>query len=161
MPKNALSDIDRIALAARITLGPESLDMCYRIVNPTSSTSDEIFHKMALRWWNNPRSKAFRHDILNIRQQAAKDEIDMESDEDSPLTKSFLIKELRAALSATSDPADRASIALKLADLAGLKGKQEEKGEERRRFYLPFVSHCRTCKIMQLFREFQDKIEKK
>ena len=82
----------------------------------------------------------------------------METEEDEPLTKAFLVKELRLALKATTDPSDRASIAMKLSDLAGLKGKDSEgKEQEQRRFYLPFISHCRSCKLVKLLRDISEK----
>ncbi len=155
MNKKNLTDLERICVAALLVLGRDSLDMVYHILKPdTTVERGEIFHKMALRWWNNPVVKSFANDLRAIHLQRCDDLIEMESEEDEPLTKGFLIKELRLALKATTDPGDRASIALKLADLTGLKGKDTESREkEQRRFYLPFVSHCRSCKLMQVFKD--------
>ncbi len=155
MKTKNLTDLERVCIAALLVIGKDSLDMVFRLLKPNSTVErSEIFHKMALRWWNNPVVKSFANDLRAIHLQRSEDLIEMESEEDEPLTKSFLIKELRLALKATTDPGDRASIALKLADLTGLKGKDTESREkEQRRFYLPFVSHCRSCKIMQVFKD--------
>ena len=153
MPKVNLSDTERICIAAVLTLGKETLDVAYRLINSDSKSNDEVFHKQALRWWNLPNVKAFANDLRSIRMQAANSEIELEDDADTPITRSFLIKELRLALKATNDPSDRASIAMKLADLSGLKGKQDDdnKDNEQRVFYLPWRSKCKSCKLMQVY----------
>jgi len=154
-----LTDLERVCIAATLTLGKDSLDMVYHVFKPdTTVESPLIFHKMALRWWNNPIVKSFANDLRSIHLQRNEEIIDMETEEDEPLTKAFLVKELRLALKATTDPSDRASIAMKLSDLAGLKGKDtESKEQEQRRFYLPFISHCRSCKLVKLLRDISEK----
>lgn len=158
MKIKTLTDLERVCIAATLTLGRDSLDMVYHILKPdTTVESPLIFHKMALRWWNNPTVKSFANDLRAIHLQRNDDAIEMETEEDEPLTKAFLVKELRLALKATADPSDRASIAMKLSDLVGLKGKDSEsKEQEQRRFYLPFVSHCRSCKLVQLFKDISN-----
>lgn len=39
-----------------------------------------------------------------------------------------------------------------LAKLQGLDKPEEKEGDDKRVFYLPYVSNCRNCKLMQLFR---------
>ena len=154
MPKIGLSDKERICIAALKVLGTGALDMCYRLINPTSEAREDVFHRQAVRWYKLPNVEAFKRDLQAVRPQLACDEVQMETDDDSPITRAFLIRELRVALRSTTDPSDRASIAMKLADLSGLKGKSDEKIEdEKRRYFLPWVSHCRTCQLMKIYRE--------
>lgn len=39
-----------------------------------------------------------------------------------------------------------------LAKLQGLDKPEEKEGDDRRIFYLPYVSNCRNCRLMQIFR---------
>jgi len=39
-----------------------------------------------------------------------------------------------------------------LAKLQGLDKPEEKEGDDKRVFYLPYVSNCRNCRLMQLFR---------
>ena len=145
MPKLTLSVTERICIAAVVILGDEWINEAYRLINPTSKSKDEAtFRRQALRWWNHPNVKEFCKKLRNASPLHEK--------EDATITREYLIKQLKAALRATTDPTDRASIAMKLADLSGLKGKKEETPEaDKRHYFLPWVSRCRTCELMKIY----------
>lgn len=66
--------------------------------------------------------------------------------------KSYIIRNL-SILSKSLTGKDRATVLMQIADLQRMKNEETKTDEERRRFYLPFVSHCRSCKLVQLLRE--------
>ena len=66
--------------------------------------------------------------------------------------KSYIIARL-GLLSSQVSGKEQAQILMQIADLQRMKNEENKETEEKRRFYLPFVSHCRSCKLMQLFRD--------
>jgi len=72
--------------------------------------------------------------------------------------KSYIIAEL-SLLAESATGKDKKDILMSIADLQRMKQDEIKADEERRKFYLPYISHCRTCKIMALFKEFQDKVK--
>lgn len=50
---------------------------------------------------------------------------------------------------------ERAQILMNIADLQRMKQEETREEEEKRRFYLPYVSHCRSCKLVKLFKELE------
>lgn len=71
--------------------------------------------------------------------------------------KNYIIEKLAlAAMNETGK--ERANILVKIADLQQMKQEENKEEEEKRRFYLPYVSKCRTCKVLKLFQEFKDTI---
>lgn len=146
--KVQLNPSEKVAAAAYVTLGAAGLPMCYKIVNPTSQAREDVFLRQAQRW---AKSQMVQDYITTIAPSIRRD-----GDEAlPPPTKEQLIAELQKALKASIEPSERASIALKLADLMGVKGKQPDGRDEReqRKFYLPYVSKCRTCQIYQIFKK--------
>lgn len=160
MPKVTLSETEKICIAAVLMLGAGAIDSAYRLVNIGSKSKGEVFHKQALRWWNLPKVKAFADDLRAIRLQSAEAALETEGEAETTITRAFLIRELRLALKATNNPTERANIAIKLADLSGLKGKSEDKElSDRRKFYLPYVSNCRACELMRVYLEAEKEAE--
>lgn len=54
---------------------------------------------------------------------------------------------------------ERAQILMNIADLQRMKQEETKEEEEKRRFYLPYISHCRSCKLVKLFKELQKTYE--
>jgi len=73
--------------------------------------------------------------------------------------KSYIIGRL-AVLSDQVGGKERAQILMQIADLQRMKQEENQVEEERRKFYLPYVSHCRTCKILEVFKELTEEKEK-
>lgn len=70
--------------------------------------------------------------------------------------KSFIIAQL-AQEAKNQSGKERANILMQIADLQRMKQEETKQDEEKRTFYLPFVSVCRSCKLVQLLRELSQK----
>ena len=66
--------------------------------------------------------------------------------------KSYIIAQL-AQEAKNQSGKERANILMQIADLQRMKQEETKQDEEKRLFYLPFVSSCRSCKLVQLLRE--------
>ncbi len=66
--------------------------------------------------------------------------------------KSYILAQYVSLLPSLSGK-DRADILTKIADLQRMKQEENKEKEEVRRFYLPFVSHCRTCKLLGIVKD--------
>ena len=66
--------------------------------------------------------------------------------------KSYIIAQL-AQEAKNQSGKERANILMQIADLQRMKQEETKQEEEQRRFYLPFVSACRSCKLVKLLRE--------
>lgn len=73
-------------------------------------------------------------------------------------TREGLIEEMIKSLRTTSGK-DSLNVLQSLAKLQGLDKPNDNEGEERRRFVLRFLSHCRTCKLMKAYLEIQDDLK--
>ena len=74
--------------------------------------------------------------------------------------KSYIIARL-GLLSSQVTGKEQAQILMQIADLQRMKNEETKETEEKRRFYLPFVSHCRSCKLVQLFRDITSRRDPK
>lgn len=70
--------------------------------------------------------------------------------------KSYIIAQL-AKEAKNQTGKERANILMQIADLQRMKQEETKQDEEKRLFYLPFVSSCRSCKLVQLLRELSQK----
>ena len=75
-------------------------------------------------------------------------------------TRDGIIKNLINSVSVISGK-DKVSGLQTLAKLQGFDKPDENNEEERRTYFLPWVSHCRTCKLMQLYKESVSDQERK
>lgn len=66
--------------------------------------------------------------------------------------KSYIIAQL-AKEAKNQSGKERANILMQIADLQRMKQEETKQDEEKRLFYLPFVSSCRSCKLVKLFQE--------
>ena len=66
--------------------------------------------------------------------------------------KSFILAELYRSLRILRGK-ERATVLMQIADLQRMKQDDLKENEEKRVFYLPFVSSCRSCKLMKLYKE--------
>lgn len=166
MPKIKLNNLERIYVAGIMIEGISLLDEGYKnMLRPDSQATAESIHKMAIRWWQSPRVKEHRREVrLKLEKRnifvhdndalnplalpdAAPPTKEEEESEDRA-TRALVISELKKALTQAEKPSDRAQISIKLAEMVGVKGRKEEEEKNRRHFYLPFISHCRTCPLM-------------
>lgn len=68
--------------------------------------------------------------------------------------KSFILAELYKSLGGLRGR-ERAAVLVQIADLQRMKQDDLKEDEEKRTFYLPFISSCRSCKLMKLYKEVE------
>lgn len=74
-------------------------------------------------------------------------------------TREGLIKNLINSVSVISGK-DKVSGLQTLAKLQGFDKPDESNEEEKRTYFLPWVSHCRTCQLMKLYRQMIEQQKK-
>lgn len=72
--------------------------------------------------------------------------------------KSFIILQLSKSLQNLKGK-ERAAVLMQIADLQRMKADDIKEDEEKRTFYLPFVSSCKSCKLMKLYKSLFSEIE--
>ncbi len=155
MPKIALNDTERVAGAALFLLGEGALDTIYGVVNPGSKATPEAFHRQALRWRRGEQMQAYLEELASIHNNPV---TSIDPKDEAPLTKGYLIRELRNALTNVKDAEARSKIVMRLADLANLKKEEdEETKKDQRTYFLPWISRCKDCMLMKIFQEEQRK----
>lgn len=104
---------------------------------------------------NHPGMKVLINKLKHRRpaRQQQDDTADTTPDEDLT-SRDGLIQFMRRNLSQVTGK-DALAAAQTLAKLEGYDKEKPVKEEERRTFYLPYVSDCRHCTIMQTFQEIQ------
>jgi hypothetical protein len=89
--------------------------------------------------------------------QKTQEEIEQEKNE--LLTRDGLIRNLIDSVSVISGK-DKVSGLQTLAKLQGFDKPEENNEEEKRTYFLPWVSHCRTCQLMKLYKQTVEQQEK-
>lgn len=87
-------------------------------------------------------------------RQKTQEEIEQEVNELQ--TREGLIRNLIDSVSLSSGK-DKISGLQTLAKLQGFDKPDESNEEERRTYFLPWISHCRTCELMKLYRQTVEK----
>lgn len=78
------------------------------------------------------------------------------SEEDALLFKDKNIMTRALLKSASSlQGKERSQVLMQIAELNQLKKEEEKDVQEQRRYYLPYISHCRTCRLMQILLDLQ------
>lgn len=67
-------------------------------------------------------------------------------------TKNGLVRKIVTSLKNTQGK-DRVAALVTLAKLQGLDKIEENEGEEMRRYFLPWVSICRNCELMKIYKD--------
>ena len=151
MKKQELNEKEKIALAALVVLGREYLPTAFAMSHPKAKTQSEASLKvMHSRWYASPLCKEFREEVKNgILGVAFSDGNDL-------TTREGIIGELITATKQTQGK-DAVGALQTLAKLQGFDRPDERNEQkERRRYFLPYVSNCRNCELMKLYREIQD-----
>lgn len=158
MPKIGLNEVEKVAGAALYLLGDGALDMIYHVVNPSSKATPDAFHRQALRWRRGEQMQTYLEELASIHRDPFKQS--EETQDETPITKSYLVRELRNSLSGVSDPESRSKIIMRIADLTNLKkADDEETKKDPRIYFLPWVSSCRHCRLMEIYQDEQKRRE--
>ena len=95
--------------------------------------------------------KADREQIQNMKQDQNGENM-TEEEMNEYKTRSGLIEKIITQVNITSGK-EAISGLQTLAKMQGLDKPDEQTEEERRKYFLPWVSHCRSCKLMAIYRE--------
>ncbi len=133
--------------------------------NDTINAADDYFRqKPGLRVLVNRLkvNKPLKADRPELREELKEsEEINDENENDTQKNdevlkkisdKSFILAELYRSLRILRGK-ERATVLMQIADLQRMKQDDLKEDEEKRVFYLPFVSSCRSCKLMKLYKE--------
>lgn len=149
--KTALSTAEQIALCGVMLLGRDVLPVAYAMSHPRAKTTAEASIKTMLsRWYASPLAKEFRAMIATkIAQVAEHEGADL-------TTREGLIARLVSSVNATAGK-DSISGLQTLAKIQGFdKPTDEGDDRERRTYFLPWVSDCRKCELMRLYRDLNE-----
>jgi hypothetical protein len=149
--KRNLSIADKICLAAVEVLGREYAEPAFRLAHNVSTTNQQSFNVQLSRWLNTDKAKEFRKDVRNKFAKVATTEgADLR-------TREGVIDQLVTSVSQTQGK-DAISGLTTLAKLQGFdKPTEEADRQERRTYFLPWVSNCRTCELMKIYLKTQKK----
>ena len=170
-----------VILSFALASGAPSPD-AYRLIYHVSSktTNNELFGTVQALLTNKPSIKILIQRIKNHQnpvtlkkeqQQAInnntlynQDGQQLTEEEKEQLrnelqTREGLIKNLINSVSLISGK-DKVSGLQTLAKLQGFDKPEENNEEEKRTYFLPWVSHCRTCQLMKLYKQTVEQQEK-
>lgn len=148
-----LSARDKVGLAAYAVLGKDYLSEAFRCTHDIRNAKPGSIYTMQSRWINGQQEKEF---IESIRNQYA-DLILQNISEDIKLSNEQLNTIIQRGIVSEKDPKKQADMSLKL--MQWRKDANVEEGKEQRTYFIPWVSHCRTCKLMKLYQDIQRKKE--
>lgn len=147
-----LTIAEQIAMCGVVLLGKEVLPVAFQMCHPkTKTTAAASLEVMQSRWYASPLAKAFREDIRNkLARIATTEGADLKSRE------GVLERLITNTQSATGK--DELQGLLAVAKMQGFDRPVDDTGkEEKRTFFLPWVSNCRACALMRMYMDVQQK----
>lgn len=143
----------------------------YRLIYhiPTKTTNNEIETTINALLTNKPSMKILinriknhqnpvtlkKEEQTNIQNQNRIKEVNeniSEEERDEYKTRTGLIDKIITQVNITSGK-EAISGLQTLAKMQGLDKPEEQEQDERRKYFLPWVSHCRSCKLMTIYKE--------
>lgn len=145
---------DKIGLCAVAIMGKEVAEQAFLLTHDIKTTNKGSLGVMVSRWQNDEKAKAFIESIRNGQVQTI-----TPKDENDLTTRDGILNQLIASTKQTSGK-DSLSGLQTLAKMQGFDKPDERSATaERRQFYLPWVSDCRHCKLMEIYRTTQSEKE--
>lgn len=148
--KSDLTTKEKIAIVGCMVLGREYLSDAFAVSHPQVQTKAEASLKvMQSRWWASDPAKAFRQEITDrLTGTSIVTGNDLRS-------RDGIVSELITAVK-QSRGKDAVSGLQSLAKLQGLdKPDEGREEEEKRRYFLPYRSRCRGCRLMQIYMDIE------
>lgn len=148
--KRDLTVIDRLALCGVAVMGKDYALEAYKMSHKIKTDNPASLGVMVSRWLNSNKAKEF----LNEVKQLYADTLLANADEGEELSERQLTRIIERGIVSEKDAKKQADMSLKL--MAWRKDAQDEKGEnEKRNYFIPYISNCKVCKIMGLFRQLR------
>lgn len=148
--KRDLSITDRIALCGVAVMGKDYAPEAYKMSHNIRTENPASLGQMVSRWLNSDKAKDFLNEVRNTYA----DTLLANADEGEELSERQLTRIIERGIVSEKDAKKQADMSLKL--MAWRKDAQDEKGEnEKRNYFIPYISNCKVCKIMGLFRQLR------
>lgn len=149
--KTNLSTAEQIAMCGVMLLGRDVLPLAYAMSHPNAKTTAEASRKvMESRWYASPLAKEFRAIMATRLAQVA------DNEGHDLTTREGVLKQLISSVQATSGK-DSISGIQTLAKMQGFDKPDEHENTEKRVYFLPWTSNCRTCELMKIYLKTQKK----
>ena len=146
--KRDLTVIDRLALCGVAVMGKDYATEAYKMSHKIKTDNPASLGVMVSRWLNSNKAKEF----LNEIKQLYADTVLANVDEGEELSEKQLTRIIERGIVSEKDSKKQADMSLKL--MAWKKdAKEEGEGKESRTYFVPYVSSCKSCKIMGFFRQ--------
>ena len=104
------------------------------------------------------QQQAINNNTLYNPDGTTKTQEEIEEEKNELKTRDGLIKNLINSVSVISGK-DKVSGLQTLAKLQGFDKPDETSEEDKRTYFLPWVSHCRTCQLMKLYKQTMEQQE--
>ncbi len=149
MPKQELSAGEKVALAGLVVLGRDYLSAAFDLCHSTRSTNKASLDVMRSKWINGKWAKEF---MATVRQQYA-DNILAGIDEETELTDRQLVSIVQRAIVGEKDLKKQSDMSLKLMSFRKDAKTDDESQKNRPNVFIPWVSTCRVCPLMNAIKE--------
>ena len=156
--KVELPDMEKVAVAAITILGKDFHRLAFLMSHPRSKSREENTLNVSVsRWINSPLVKSYKAQLQELietgkatPQQAKKAGRPKKEIPNDLTTREGIVKQLIDATSYTEGK-DSVSALQTLAKLQGYDKPDAKEQDERRSYFLPWVSHCRSCRLMKSY----------
>lgn len=157
-PFKEIDDTEKIAVAGMVLLGKEYHRAAFLLCHPrTKSRKNDTLNVAVSRWINDPRIKKLRAEIQELLETGKITPKDQKKvgrpKKEIPndlTTREGIVRQLIDATSYTEGK-DSVSALQTLAKLQGYDKPDAKEQDERRSYFLPWVSHCRSCRLMKSY----------
>lgn len=156
MPKVKKSDLpieDKIALAAVAVLGKGVAKVAYLMAHPSATKNKSSQGVLVSRWLHSDLAVDFMQRVTTGTAT-----VNTPDEANDLTTRGGIISELITSVKASTGK-EAISGLQSLAKLQGFDKPDEINEEDKRLFVLPYLSNCRSCKLMQVYMQIQEKNE--
>ena len=150
-----LSLADKIGLSGIALLGKGIAEAAFLLTHPTVKTKNRAsLGVMVSRWHHSPQAEEF---IKSARAGTAT--VNTPDEANDLNTREGIVNQLIASVRCTTGK-DAIGGLQTLAKIQGFdKPDGELQEDDKRLFVLPYLSNCRSCKLMQVYMQIQEKNE--
>ena len=150
-----LSLTDKIGLSAVAVMGRAVAEAAFLLTHPTVKTKNRAsLGVMVSRWHHSPQAEEF---IKSARAGTAT--VNPPDEANDLNTRAGIVNQLIASVRCTTGK-DAIGGLQTLAKIQGFDKPDAEVQEDDKRFFvLPWLSHCRSCALMKLYMQIQEKNE--
>ena len=153
--KIELPDMEKVAVAAITLLGKDFHRLAFLM--RTKSREENTLNVSVSRWINSPLVKSYKAQLQELMetgkatpQQAKKAGRPKKEIPNDLTTREGIVKQLIDATSYTEGK-DSVSALQTLAKLQGYDKPADKDQDDKRSYFLPWVSHCRSCRLMRSY----------